>query len=166
MQKTLYLVGGPMGVGKFATCRLLERRLPACAFLDGVWCWEMHPFTVTDETKAMALDNICHILNNFLACSAYENVVFCRGMHEQAILDTILARLRAEGTRVVAVSLTCAPDELERRLQRDIDAGLRAPDVLPRALERLTHYSGALKTHKLDTTRLTPLAAAQALINL
>ena len=90
MQKTLYLVGGSMGVGKTATCRLLERMLPACAFLDGDWCWEMHPFTVTDETKAMVLDNICHILNNFLACSAYENIVFCWVMHEQSILDTIL----------------------------------------------------------------------------
>ena len=166
MQKTLYLVGGSMGVGKTATCRLLERMLPACAFLDGDWCWEMHPFTVTDETKAMVLDNICHLLNNFLACSAYENIVFCWVMHEQSILDTILSRLRAEGTRVVAVSLTCEPAELERRLQRDIDAGLRAPDVLSRALERLTHYNDTLKTHKLDTTRLTPLSAAQALMNL
>ena len=163
MHKTLYLVGGPMGVGKTAACRLLERTLSACAFLDGDWCWEMHPFTVTDETKAMVLDNICHVLNNFLACSAYENVIFCWVMHEQAILDTILTHLRTDGVRVVSVSLVCAPCELERRLQRDIGAGLRTPDVLPRALERLTHYNAALDTYKLDTTNLTPAGVASAL---
>ena len=164
--KRVYLIGGTMGVGKTTTCHLLKEKLENSVFLDGDWCWDMHPFLVNEQTCAMVLDNICHILNNFLACSAYENIVFCWVMHEQSILDTILARLRAEGTRVVAVSLTCGPAELERRLQRDIDAGLRAPDVLPRALERLTHYNDTLKTHKLDTTRLTPLSAAQALMNL
>lgn len=33
--KTLYLVGGPMGVGKTSVCQLLKRRLDRCAFLDG-----------------------------------------------------------------------------------------------------------------------------------
>ena len=39
--KTLYLVGGPMGVGKTSVCQLLKRRLDRCAFLDGDWCWDM-----------------------------------------------------------------------------------------------------------------------------
>ncbi len=35
----------------------------------------------------MVMDNICHLLNNFLHCSANENIVFCR------VIDRSLARL-------------------------------------------------------------------------
>ena len=49
--KRLILINGTMGAGKTAVCRELERELAPCAFLDGDWCWEMHPFQVTDETK-------------------------------------------------------------------------------------------------------------------
>ena len=75
--KTLYLVGGPMGVGKTSVCQLLKRRLDRCAFLDGDWCWDMDPFVVNDETKEMVLDNICFVLDRFLHCTEFENVVFC-----------------------------------------------------------------------------------------
>ena len=64
--KELYIIGGPMGVGKTAACRKLQNRLDSSVFLDGDWCWDMRPFYVTDETKAMVLDSISHLLGNFL----------------------------------------------------------------------------------------------------
>ena len=70
--KKLYLIGGPMGVGKTAVGQALKRMLPNSVFLDGDWCWDANPFQVTEETKAMVMDNICHLLNNFLRCTAYE----------------------------------------------------------------------------------------------
>lgn len=51
-----------MGVGKTTVCRRLKVLLPNSVFLDGDWCWDMHPFQITEETKAMVLDNICHLL--------------------------------------------------------------------------------------------------------
>lgn len=87
--KTLYLIGGTMGVGKSTVAQRLRNTLPAAVMLDGDWCWSADPFIVTDETRTMVLDNICHVLSNFLRCSAYENVVFCWVMHEQAIIDAI-----------------------------------------------------------------------------
>ena len=51
--KRLYVIGGTMGVGKTTVCRRLARRLPNSAFLDGDWCWDMHPFQVTEETRRM-----------------------------------------------------------------------------------------------------------------
>ena len=75
----------------------------------------MHPFQVTDETKAMVLDNIVHVLNGFLRCSAFQNVVFCWVLHEQAIADAILSRL--EGPFALKrVSLVCSREALESRL--------------------------------------------------
>ena len=72
--KTLYLIGGTMGVGKTTVSQQLKKDLANSVFLDGDWCWDADPFQVTDETKAMVMDNICYLLNNFLHCSAYETL--------------------------------------------------------------------------------------------
>ena len=69
--KNIYLIGGTMGVGKTITCQNLKNKLSNCVFLDGDWCWDMHPFQVTPETKKMVMENICFLLNQFIRCSAY-----------------------------------------------------------------------------------------------
>lgn len=160
--KTLYLIGGAMGVGKTTACQALKTRLPACAFLDGDWCWDMHPFTVNDETKALVMDNITHHLNAFLHCRIFENVVFCWVMHEQSIIDEILSRLDLTDVRVIPVSLMCTEEALTRRLEGDILDGKRQPDVLPRSLARLPMYE-ALDTIHLDVSALTPEETAWAI---
>ena len=163
--KTLYLVGGTMGVGKTAACRELKQMLPNSVFLDGDWCWDMHPFTVNAETKAMVMDNICCLLNNFLKCSVLENVIFCWVMHEQDILDEIRSRLELADVRVAAVSLVCSGEELRRRLQKDIDAGVRQADILERSPGRLPLYE-KLDTVKIDTTKKDPRQTAEMIAGL
>ena len=156
MPKTLYLISGPMGVGKTTACRELNRLLPASVMLDGDWCWQAEPFVVTPETKRMVLDNICHVLTNFLLCSAYENVVFCWVMHEQEIIDAILAQLPVEqcGTMVRAVSLVASEDALAQRIRADVSAGLRDEGAESRALAYLPRYR-TLNTRLIDTTGLS-----------
>lgn len=158
--KTLYMVGGTMGVGKTTTCTLLRDSLDRCAFLDGDWCWSMHPFVVSEETKALVEDNICHILNGFLRCSAFDSVVFCWVMHDQSILDGLLKRLNLRDVRVVSVSLVCSEDALRQRLIRDVEAGRRTPDVIARSVQRLKLYD-LLDTVKLDVSAMPPEEAAQ-----
>lgn len=158
--KTLYMVGGTMGVGKTTTCTLLRDSLDRCAFLDGDWCWSMHPFVVNEETKALVEDNICHILNGFLRCTAFDSVVFCWVMHDQSILDGLLARLNLRDVRVVSVSLVCSEDALRQRLIRDVEAGRRTPDVIARSVQRLKLYD-LLDTVKLDVSAMPPEEAAQ-----
>ncbi len=163
--KHLYLIGGPMGVGKTAVSRSLHHLLPHSAFLDGDWCWDIHPFTVTPETKAMVMDNIAHLLRSFLLCSEIDHVIFCWVLHEQAILDDLLSRLPLEGVQVVSLSLLCDADTLTARLQRDVNAGLRTPDVIARSLARLDLYD-VLHTYKLNTSSLTPDETAHAILAL
>ena len=91
--KNLYLIGGTMGVGKTTVSQQLKKLLPRAVFLDGDWCWDADPFQVTGETKEMVMDNICHVLNNFLRCPAYENVIFCWVMDRGEILEELLGRL-------------------------------------------------------------------------
>lgn len=161
MTKTLYLIGGPMGVGKTTVCRELNRLLPASVMLDGDWCWCADPFQVTPETKRMVLDNICHLLGNFLCCDAYENVVFCWVMHEREIIDEILSRLPLEdtGARVRAISLVASEEALRERIERDIRAGARDEDALSRSLAYLPRYR-ALNSELIDTTGRTPREVA------
>ena len=152
--KTIYLIGGPMGVGKTAVCQRLKSKLENSVFLDGDWCWDSHPFQVTEETKKMVLRNICFLLNQFLHCSAYDRVIFCWVMHQQAIIDEILAGIDTAGCKVKTISLICDERSLRERLEKDIAAGVRTEDVIDRAVSRLGLY-GKLDTHKIDTSRRT-----------
>lgn len=162
--KNIYIIGGAMGVGKTAACRILKKKLPDSVFLDGDWCWDMDPFRVTHETKKMVMENIVFLLNQFIGCSIYENIIFCWVMHEQEIIDQILGKLKTQGCLVHVISLVCDGNELRQRLQKDIDAGIRTEDVMERSIARIGLYE-KLDTEKLDVTHLTPARTADEIIN-
>lgn len=158
--KTLYMIGGTMGVGKTTVCRKLKADLPKSVFLDGDWCWDASPFQVTEETKRMVLDNICYLLNNFLICSAYENVIFCWVMHEQTIIDAILDRLDTRSCIVKCVSLIADEDNLRARLERDVSEKVRSSDIIEKSVSRISMYR-KLNTVKVDTNGKTVEAVAE-----
>ena len=163
--KHLYIIGGTMGVGKTTVCRILKEKLEGSVFLDGDWCWDMHPFQVTEETKRMVQENIVFILNNFLSCTAYDHVIFCWVLHQQNIIDDLLARLRTDNCEVHLISLVCTPGELARRIQKDVETGIRGEDAVGRSLSRLALYD-SLSTLKLDVTELTPEETAGQILRL
>lgn len=143
-----------MGVGKTAVCQQLKKILPNSVFLDGDWCWDADPFQVTDETKWMVTDNIRHLLNNFLHCSAYENVIFCWVMHQQSILDSIVEKLDTDTCDVKCISLIADEVNLRKRLGKDIESGIRGEDVMERSVARIPMYD-TLNTIKIDTNEKT-----------
>ncbi|MEA4933097.1 MAG: AAA family ATPase [Lawsonibacter sp.] len=163
--KNLFLIGGTMGVGKTTTCRILEQKLNHSVFLDGDWCWDMHPFQVTEETKRMVVENICFLLNNFIRCSAYENIVFCWVMHQQAIIDDILSRLEMENCKIHTISLMCGERALRDRLQKDVSAGVREEEVIQRSVARLPLYR-VLDTEKIDVSKSGPEEAADLILSI
>ena len=149
--KKLYLIGGTMGVGKTTTCQVVKTKLDKSVFLDGDWCWDMHPVVVNKETQKLVLNNICTLLNNDIKCNIFKNIIFCWVMHEQSIIDDILSRLDLNDVKVIAISLVCQKEALEKRIQKDIDQGIRKPDVLARSVERLEMYQ-KLNTYKIDVS--------------
>ncbi len=163
--KNIYIVGGTMGVGKTAVCQELKKKLPASVFLDGDWCWDMHPFQVNDETKAMVIQNITFLLNQFIRCSAYENIIFCWVMHEQSIIDSIVGQFEAINCKIKAISLVCDEVALRERLQKDIDDGIRMPDVMERSITRIPLYS-QLNTIKIDTTEKSISQVCEEVMNI
>ena len=163
--KTLYLIGCTMGVGKTAVCQQLKVDLPNSVFLDGDWCWDASPFQVTEETKAMVTDNICYLLNNFLCCSAYENIIFCWVMHEQFIIDSIVERLNTENCKVKCISLITDEATLRNRLEADVVSGIRTEDVIERSIARISKYQ-TLDTIKINTVNKTIKQVADEIIHI
>ena len=149
--KKLFIIGGTMGIGKSTVSQILKQKLPNSVFLDGDWCWDSSPFQVTAETKEMVIKNICAVLNNFLKCSVYENVIFCWVMHEQSIIDTIISGLNTANSRIIAVSLLCSEQELTQRLQKDVTAGIRISEVIKQSIQRISLYR-SLNTIKVNTS--------------
>ena len=139
-----------MGVGKTAVSKRLKLALNNSVFLDGDWCWDANPFQVTAETKEMVTENICFLLNNFLHCSAYENIIFCWVLHKQEIIDSIIEKLDIENCDVKCISLVADETNLADRLTKDVINGLRAVDVIERSMERIPLYQ-SLNTIKIDT---------------
>lgn len=157
--KRLIFINGTMGVGKTSTSRELQKILSNCIFLDGDWCWDMSPFIITNETKQMVVDNISYMLNNFIACSAYNNIIFCWVMHEQRIIDDILSRINSGDYQLYKFSLVCSQEALTERITLDVKRGVRTIDVLERSIPRMQNYL-SMDTLKINVTDINAKYAA------
>lgn len=147
--KHVYLIGGPMGIGKSTICNQLNQDLDYSVFLDGDWCWNMDPFVVNQDTKSMVLDNITHCLNNFIHTPGIENIIFCWVMHKQDIIDGIIQKLNTEDVEIHLISLICEKEELMKRMLID----RRNNQTIQMSLDYLELYKD-LNTQKIDVTTL------------
>ena len=147
--KHVYLIGGPMGIGKSTICNQLNQDLDHSVFLDGDWCWNMDPFVVNQDTKNMVLDNITHCLNNFIHTPGIENIIFCWVMHKQDIIDQIIQKLDTESVDIHLISLICEKEELIKRMLID----RRDNQTIRKSLQYLELYKD-LDTQKIDVTTL------------
>lgn len=98
----------------------------------------------------MVMQNICFLLNQFICCSAYDNIIFCWVMHEQSIIDNIIKNIDSAKCDIRSISLMCSPETLRVRFERDVANGLRTADVVERSTNRLPLYD-ELDTQKFNT---------------
>jgi len=157
--KKLIMINGTMGVGKSAVCSQLLKILTPGVWLDGDWCWNMNPFVVTDENKAMVISNISCLLQSFLKNTGYEYVIFCWVIHQETIFGQILKNLQDCDFELHKISLICSEEALAARLQKDVEAGIRNQDIIIRSIPRLALYRG-MDTRKIDVSDMTAEQAA------
>ena len=146
--KKLIMINGTMGAGKSTVCKALHISLPHSVWLDGDWCWMADPFVVNEDTKAMVMDNICYLLNNFLKQKDYEHIIFCWVMDEQYIIEEIIQRICAT-VHIYAITLRLKNQTLIQHLQQDIDQGVRKLDCMTQSLARQQKYE-VLNSIKID----------------
>ena len=159
--KKLIIINGTMGVGKTTVCRQLYRQLDHAVWLDGDWCWLMHPWEFSAENKAMVMDNISHLLRNFLNNSTFKYVVFSWVMHEQAIFAELLDRLAGCDFQPVMISLTCTAETLAVRMKQDGGTD----EAIRHSTSRLELYQ-QLDTIKIDATDRSVDAVVDEIVRL
>ncbi|MFA5342157.1 MAG: AAA family ATPase [Clostridia bacterium] len=158
--KHLILINGTMGAGKTAVSNELSLILKDNVLLEGDWAWKMNPFVVNDETKEMVMDNICFLLNSYIKCSIYENIIFCWVMHEQWIIDRILSHLNLRDVNMYLFTLMPDKEALIKWIQKDINQGARKPDIIKRSIEYLEKYD-KIESIKIDVSKHTPKQTAK-----
>ncbi|UQZ37325.1 nucleotide kinase [Paenibacillus sp. PK3_47] len=147
--KKLVIVNGTMGVGKSTVVSKLYKQIENSVWLDGDWCWQMNPWHVTEENKAMVMNNIHFILNQYLDNSGFDYIFFTWVVHKESIFEEILSGLKDNSYKLLKITLICSEEELLKRMVKD----KRNEKDMENSVNRLACY-GTMNTHKLDTTGL------------
>jgi broad-specificity NMP kinase len=154
-----------MGVGKTSLCKILNKRMENSVWLDGDWCWQIHPFNPNEENKIMVEDNIRHLLLNFCKNSQIDHIIFSWVLSSQTLLDRILSWFSNEYCKIHTITLMASDEVLSKRLKKDICLGIRQETSLESSLEKKKLYK-AMNTHKLDTTYLSPEQIVGEILNI
>ena len=154
------ILNGPMGVGKTTVGKYIADRNPGTAFIDGDWCMDIHPFVGNPETKAMAVDNILHMIRNYQKCSVCSMVVLVWLMDDSWVIQRIMEGLSALQAEVKSVTLVCDRETLIRRWESDRNCEWRTDDWLKVSLKSLPGFASmenAVDTSGLSVDRVADL---------
>ena len=146
------ILNGPMGVGKTTVGKYIADHHPGTAFIDGDWCLDIHPFVGNQETKAMAVDNILHMIGNYQKCSVCSMVVLVWLMDEPWVIQKITQGLSAMQAEVKNVTLVCSRENLITRWKDDHACEWRTDEWLNVSLKSLPGFASMDNT--IDTSGL------------
>lgn len=93
----------------------------------------------------MVIEDITFLLNQFISCEDYENIIFCWVMDHQEIIDDILSRLNLNQVQVIKLSLIASKTTLKQRILSE-----RSIEDYQRSKLRLPLYA-SLRTIKVNT---------------
>ena len=155
--KKLIFIGGAMGVGKTTVSQKLLGVLPNSVLLDGDWCWfQGNNWNFCEENRKMVLNNISHLLNNFLKNSNFENIIFCWVMHKQEIIDDIFKLIEEKNFKFYNFSLIANKDTIEKHLKnRMIEnnnfSQEKLNEYVNNSMNRMTSYN-EVNSEKIDVS--------------
>jgi cytidylate kinase len=157
--KRVVIINGPIGVGKTTVGKLLCDKLKKSAFIDGDWCFDLHPFVANKETKDMAIDNIAHLMNNYLNCTHCDYVVFNWVMDKVDVYQKIIENIQSVNIHLYEITLICTEEALVDRWQKDILCDWRIDEWLNISKKSLKYFKG-LDTIQIDTSFKTAMDVA------
>lgn len=147
------ILNGPMGVGKTTVGKYIADYNPGTAFIDGDWCLDLHPFVGNRETKAMAVDNILHMIGNYMNCSVCKMIVLVWLMDDPWVLQAITGGLSSLQADIKNVTLVCDRENLIRRWENDHACEWRTDEWLKVSLASLPAFAAMENT--IDTGGLS-----------
>ena len=147
------IINGPMGVGKTSVGKCIAEQHPGAALIDGDWCMDIHPFVGNQETRAMAVDNILHMIGNYQACSVCSMVVLVWLMDDPEVIRKIVEGLASLQAETKYVTLTCSKESLISRWHHDRNCEWRTDDWLAVSLKSLPDF--ASMDNVIDTSSLS-----------
>jgi hypothetical protein len=111
-----------------------------------------NPFILNEESIALTISNMTHMLRSYLSCSWLDYVIMSYGFHgaRQQIWDIVQTNLQSIPHTFVPITLTCGTEENIARMTRDGRDLAR----IRRAISVREIYD-ALPYPKIDTTHLT-----------
>ena len=155
----LVLLGGPTGVGKSTTLKLLESRLPKLALLDADDVWRVSEDLAVDGTRSIAISNVVNVLNGYrdAGCdTAVLSWVFARS----ALFGPAVEALTGTFDVILQIYLVASPDALRARLESRNDL-----DRLAYSISRLKLIE-RLPYRRIDTTNLSAYDTAERVLEL
>lgn len=155
----LIIVNGAPSVGKSTAANLIFPQLPNSAFLDGDDVWRINPFEVTERTKAIVDKNIPFVLRSYLE-AGYEHVLLAWVMHQQEIIDRVVAELSDLDFELHVFTLVAEEGVLQDRWRDRTGSEADSSMVADRLRQ-----SRALDSTKIDTTHLSPGEIAEKILN-
>ncbi len=152
------IINGPMGVGKTTIGKYIAEKYEGTAFIDGDWCFDLHPFVGNRKTKTMAIDNILHLVDNYRKCSICKMIVLVWLMDEQWVYQKIADGISDLGLEVKSAVLVCDKNNLIDRWKNDKKCEWRTEEWLEVSLTSLLYFSSL--ENRIDTSDLTVDLAA------
>ncbi len=123
MRRKLILISGSPCVGKTAVGMRLFESYDNSAYLDGDWCWCVHPFSVADSRLRSGDRSMSFVLSNYLD-SGFAYVFFTSVVLTDPIIrEGILKGITAQDYEIVAFTLTCSEETLKKRHDKRGDEG-------------------------------------------
>lgn len=118
MRQKLILISGSPCVGKTAVGTRLFESYDNSAYLDGDWCWCVHPFSVRDGRLRNGDRAMSFVLSNYLE-SGFDRVFFTSVVLTDArIREGIVSGITAGGYNLIGFTLTCSEETLRARHDR------------------------------------------------
>ena len=102
---------------------------------------DLHPFIGNHETKAMAIDNILHMIRNYLSCSVCKMIVLVWLMDEPWVIRSITEGIAAMQAEAQVVTLICNKKNLISRWKNDLTCEWRTDEWLHVSLKSLPAFS-------------------------
>ena len=123
MNKKLILISGSPCVGKTAVGTRLFESYDNSAYLDGDWCWCVHPFSVTDTRLRNGDKSMSFVLSNYLDSDFGYVFLTSVVLTNPQIRKNILNGITAKDYDVIGFTLTCSEETLKKRHDRRGDKG-------------------------------------------